>query len=191
MVEENKNIMTLTWRPEPDGEALDVRTANHYKSIGGWKDAFILMARSVVGFFSRDGADPEEVDFQASLLLRKSAMSMKIDPFVVQALGVEDSKHPGEVDVPDAAWQSDEAKEILSIWIVPNAEMEEDGLPSPFYLSGNTDSLPYTKIGELLAHVAFRHIFFACKGDENLRIVMLAQIQKDFMKRFDYGMTRQ
>lgn len=100
-------------------------------------------------------------------------------------------EHPGSVHIPSLAWKIEESKEVLSVWRIPPSQQDGVEFPERFVLAGETEAVGYEQMGDLLAQIALRHIFFACKGDNNIYMKMVARVQKDFMSRMDFGKTRQ
>lgn len=185
MDNEEQEIIRLVRRPNHNGESLDLHAQNPYKAVPLWRDAFVLMARGVAKLFSSPKTAQKEIDARAGLLLKQSSMILNNDPFAAQ--------HPGELEIPGVVFDNCDATEILSVWSVPRdpEDIEEDGVEEKFHLLGDTESLEVVKLGNLLAQIAQRHIFFASKGDRNTQFRMQALVQKDFNARFDIGMTRQ
>lgn len=190
---EEREIIRVTVKTEEDGEEyINVDVKNHYDGIRHWTPTFITMAKCVAKVFLPKTAEEQAMSVNAGLLLRASAMSMPSDASVIKTMGIEE-RHPREVSVPARVWETNEAEEVLRIWALPLDLIEEDGDPleKAFILAGETESVDTEKFGDLLAQVATRFALFKSNGSEPDRLRIMARIQNDFNKRFDWGMTIQ
>lgn len=189
-ITESTQIIKVCRVLEEGGEKLNAVVSNPYGNIPAWRSAFIAMARRVSSMFYPEQSSDEQ-DLTANVLLRQAAMAMKIDP-VGRRVTEPDKMHPGEAQISDDVLENDNAVQALSVWVIPAEDCDEDcpAHAARTQISGDTSVIETKDMGMLLSQIAFQHAFFESKGSEAERLKIIAQIQKDFMVRFDLGQTK-
>lgn len=188
-ITESRQIMRVSRVIESGGEKLDAVISDPYGNLPAWQDAFVAMARCVAKSFYPD-MTAEEQDFNANVLLRKAAMSMKIDRVARQVTDPL-KLHPGEAQVPDDVLEHENAVQAISVWVIPpeqcNECVEHEGRT---FVGGETAAIPNEQLGTVLAGIAFQQTFLEAKGDEPARLKMVGDVMKTFIARFDTGTTK-
>lgn len=190
------------WHTKTENEvndfALHFRPA--FKNLTEWSGPIALLIQSITKMYANGlGLTDAQINTLSIQVLAQACEQLGVAD-ILGALNAQITSeqvgsvegHPGEIGLPDIILQDPKAKQVLSIWHVPDVhdchDCGEDHEPQT-YISGSTDVLSPKQLGENLAKVVVYHAQ-AVKGGQGEMFKAMFEAQKAFNDGLSGGLPR-